>query len=237
MTSPNQQMYNSLQLAISNFDKDNLESYQNVANHFQKLVESEIQSIWLKHNYKINLELNNVKLGLVGSTINGSTAIGYIMEEFLTRQLDDTIFQKPMNSTINSLYDFKYLDDSKIELMVNLKSEKNTSSNNAICAGTILVEHYLANNKPKLYLILKSCYSIDEQESIINISDSSSVFMESFLLNGVSSDNRSWSKEFNPLSGRIQTPSKTKMKQFSNKSIPYYDHIESFIRNFAQRNQ
>ncbi|MCU0444759.1 MAG: hypothetical protein MUE85_07555 [Microscillaceae bacterium] len=220
----------SLQKAIKVFAQtNNLINYQDVARYFQILVDETIKCIWSFHHSTILFEMNQVKLALEGSSINSSTAIGYIVEEFIIRQLPN-FFKKEKISTNNSAYDFKYDDDGLLDLVVNLKAEKKGSNNKGICAGNILKAFYTANNKPKLYLIAKSKYEIDEGNSLLNIIGNNSIFLESFIMGNVNADKRNWSADFNPLSGRLQTPAEGISKNLSYKDIPEAKLILDFIQ-------
>jgi hypothetical protein len=220
----------SLQKVIKAFEQTkSLANYQEIAKYFQILVDETIRCIWNFHNSSILFEMNQVKLALAGSSINSSTAIGYIVEEFIVRQLPN-FFQKAQTSTNNSVFDFKYGEDKVLDLVVNLKAEKKGSSNKGICAGSILKEFYIANNKPKLYLIAKTKYEIDEKNSRLEIIGNNSIFLESFIMGNVNADKRNWSADFNPLSGRLQTPSENIIKNLSYKDIPEAKTILEFIQ-------
>lgn len=224
-----------LQKAIKSFaQSQNLKNYQEVAKHFQVLVNETIKCIWLFHHSTIYFEMNQVKLALKGSSINNSTAIGYIVEEFIVRQLPD-IFKKEKISTNNSAFDFKYLEDNILDLVVNLKAEKKGSSNKGICAGNILKDFYTSNNNPKLYLIAKSKYEIDEENSQLKIIDNNSIFLESFILDNLNADKRNWSADFKPLSGRLQTPSEGITKKLSYKDIPEAKLILELIKKLEDK--
>jgi hypothetical protein len=211
-----------------------INQYREIADIFQKLVEASIKDIWKKHNNKVQLSLNDVPICLEGSAVNTSTAFGFMIEEFLVRQLPN-FFTRSINSTINSVEDFSYIDDSKIELMVNLKVEKNTSNNNGIVAGNILRNRYIANDKPKLYLVLKSKYHLDEQHSDLHFDGTISYYLESFITrpNCLRADSRNWSSEYNILSGRLQAPNRTELSQCGINSIPEPELIRNFINNLA----
>ncbi len=211
-------------------DPITLPEYQSIAKTFQKLVELSINEIWVKHSKKVLLSLNDVLIGLEGSALNTSTAYGFMIEEFLVRQLPE-FFTRNVTATNKSIEDFSYSNHSKIELMVNLKVEKNTSKNNGIVAGNILRERYILNEKPKLYLIMKSKYQINETKSELKFIATSSCYLESFITqeNCLKTDRRNWTKKFNPLSGRLQLPNNTELAKCSIDSIPDPTAIYKFI--------
>jgi len=225
--------YESLKNLISNSNPNDLTNYRIIATNFQKLVNKTIKDIWEKHDNQISMNLNDVPICLENSAVNSSTAFGYLYEEFIAQQLNPKYFVTPKGSTTNSAYDFKFIDDTKIELLVNLKAEK--KNNPGICAANILINHYRQNSKPKLYLIFKSKYSIDTNNSNILFQGTESFYLESFIMSHIKSDSRNWSKEFKPLSGRIQAPTKTKMKKFSIQTIPEPEKILNYMNyNFAE---
>ena len=211
--------------------------YQEIAKLFQKLVIKDIQDIWIKHKKKIDMRLNKIPICLEGSAVNSSTAFGFIIEEFLVQQLSTKEYDKPKESTIASLYDFKFKMDDKIELLVNLKVERSGGSNSGVCAGNILKNYYSKDNKPKLYLVVKSEYDIDDKKSEVVFKNLSSVYLESFLTKEgmLKSDSRNWSNTFNILSGRLQLPSKDKLEKFGIQDIPEPEEILSFIDGLAEK--
>ena len=191
---------------IEKSNLENLQEYRKVAVLFQQLVEEEILNIWKKNDKKIAMFLSNVPLCKEGSAVNSSTAIGYLMEEFLVQQLSKNHFSKPDEKANTSAFDFSF-KNKKIHLVVNLKAEKTPGKNNGVCAGQQLLKFYTQDKKPKLYLVLKSKYSIDTKESKIDFLGLESRYLESWITYGkVKADRRGWSEKFNPLSGRLQQP-------------------------------
>ncbi len=207
--------------------------YQEIAKLFEKLILRDIKNIWLNHKNKIDMRLNKVPICLEGSAVNSSTAFGFIIEEFLVQQLSKKDYDKPTESTISSLYDFKFKIDDKIELLVNLKVERSGGSNSGVCAANILKNYYSRDSKPKLYLVVKSEYDINDKKSQVNFQRLSSVYLESFITqNGLlKSDNRNWSNTFNILSGRLQLPSNDKLERVGILDIPEPSTILEFIKH------
>tara|TARA_Y100001970_G_C14219275_1_gene851630 strand:+ start:1058 stop:1768 length:711 start_codon:yes stop_codon:yes gene_type:complete len=228
-------MKNELKEILKSSSKIDLIQYRAIASLFQKYVVDLVSDIWLKNNNQIIMELNDVPICLEGSAVNSSTAFGFIIEEFLVRQLPMNEFKTLTESTVNSVYDFKFFDDSKIELLVNLKVERAT--NNGVCAAKILMDYYNRNTKPKLYLILKSKYLIDSQNSNVLFDGIQSYYLESFITNEylIKSDSRNWSTSFNILSGRLQSPNKNVMKNLGIDDIPSPDSVLRFINNDLEK--
>ncbi len=213
------------------------EEYQKIAELFEKVVVEDVSQIWDKHKDKIDMRLNDVPVCLEGSAVNSSTAFGFLIEEFLVQQLPKDEYYTSDGSTTTSAYDVKLKDDEKIELLVNLKVEKEGSTNSGVCAGNILKNYYDKDDKPKLYLILKSKYKIDEEKSEVVFKGIESLYLESFLTKEglLKSDSRNWSNVFNALSGRIQIPTKTKMENIGIKDIPEPETILRFMDDLGDR--
>jgi len=228
--------YKKLDDYLKNIKKIGLKEYREIARMFQFLVEKEIKKIWKLHNQKINMRLNKIPICLEGSAVNTSTAFGFIIEEFLTQQLPAN-YVNADQSTVNSVFDFRYKNNEKIELLVNLKVEKNTSNNNGIVAANILKNYYKRNNKPKLYLIFKSKYHIDEKQSVVLCDNTTNIFLESFITHPgqLKSDSRNWSNVYNVLSGRLQLPSNRDIHNFNVETIPEPEKILEFMDDLAEK--
>ena len=206
----------------------NHKDYILFAKLFQELVNQNVKEILEKHSYTLSIEINKIKLATKGSALNSSTAYGYILEEFIVKQLP-SYYGLPVENTNNSAYDFMLKCDDVIDFYVNLKVEKD--SNRAVCAAKKLVNLYNSNNKPKLYLILKLAYNIDEDNSDLIITDQKCIYMESFIKEYLVADRRNWSEIFNPLSGRIQTPNNNEFESYTYDKIPPYQEIRDRIND------
>ncbi len=211
--------------------------YQKIAELFEKVVVEDISQIWEKHKERIDMRLNDVPVCLEGSAVNSSTAFGFLIEEFLVQQLPKDEYYTADGGTTTCAYDVKLKNDEKIELLVNLKVEKEGSTNSGVCAGNILKNYYDKDNKPKLYLILKSKYKIDEKKSEVVFRGIESLYLESFLTKEgmLKSDSRNWSNVFNALSGRIQIPNKSNMENIGIKDIPEPEIRLRFMDNLGDR--
>lgn len=168
-----------------------------------------------------------------------STAIGFVMEEFISSQLaicsrnndsvSDIVIKKLENrSTVNTSYDC-YCKYDGVFFMINIKVEKNGSHNNAVSAINILHKDYVETDKEveKAYMILKVFYDFgiskrDEQRKIM-INDIDSFFMEEIdFSRGHKQDNRNWSENFNKASGRLLIPVTFRTKnKLDEKEISY----------------
>ena len=203
------------------------EDYKHIAKEFQKLVDCDIKKIFKKHNNRLKAEINNVGLCRDGSAINTSTAIGYIIEEFIGRQLP-SYYKKPKTTT-QVPYDFIYEDNTKIHLLVNIKANK--GNNKGIVAKNILKKYYCKDYLPKLYLIYTVNYSIEEKTSTIVMNSCESIYLESFIHKYNKSDNRNWSKEYNKDSGRLQKPPK---KEMANYGIETIENWEKYFKEIKK---
>lgn len=210
-------------LKPSIFHKD----YLKYALLFQELVMQDVEHILNKHKRTLYISINEVELAKKDSAINSSTAYGYIVEEFIVRQLP-YYYKKPLENTNNSPFDFQLISDGKIHLYVNLKVEKDT--NNAVCAAGKLIDLYKSYKHPILYLILKLPYDIDESHSSLLINKPVSIYLESFITTYVKADSRNWtSKEYKPLSGRLQTPNNNNFDKYTYDKIPPFNEVKDAI--------
>jgi hypothetical protein len=246
MTTNNiKDLCNELDQYLDNNNLSIVENYRESARKFHNIIKNMLEYIILELGSELDMSINNVKILASGSVLKGSTAMGFIVEEIITRILKDSNLSNnfifPLE-TIDSAYDLKY-NHSKIDLLCNLKVEKHgelekgehnnkVSSNNGIVAGKILQKEYAKNiDIPKLYLISKVPYIIDLDNSKLLLLKErvTNHYLESFICSGIKSDNRNWSQEFNPLSGRLQMPTKTKLHNYSINTIPEYKEIRNLI--------
>jgi hypothetical protein len=244
---------NLINKQIENLDKhlnendlSTLENYQKSATLFKTLMETILGEIISQLDSTLQMTINGVDILIKGSVLKGSTAMGFIVEEIFTRIIKDSEFNDKFifpTETIDSAFDIKYNND-KIDLLCNLKVEKHgeiennvnnnkISYNGGIVAGKILQTEYAKNLEiPKLYLISKLPYIIDLDNSTLKLKkDIINVFLESFITDGITSDNRNWSQEYNPLSGRLKMPSKKNLEKYSIDTIPEYEKIKELIEH------
>ncbi len=104
--------------------------------------------------------------------IESSTAIGFIIEEFVVAKLemfthcDDSskyVIERFVGSTSSESYDF-FSESGGIRFMVNVKAEKADCKNNGVAAIGQLHRNYCEENpeQQKAYLVFKVIYSIGE---------------------------------------------------------------------------
>jgi len=236
---------NELDNHLNNTNLNEKINYQTAAKKFEKIIQKLLTLITEELNEELNMQINDVEILASGSVLKGSTAMGFIVEEIYTRVIKDSVIHNKFifpTETIDSAYDIKY-NHNKVDLLCNLKVEKHgeienqinnnkLSYNSGIVAGKILQSEYAKNiSIPKLYLVSKIPYTIDLDNSKLLLLKNkiSNIYLESFICSGIKSDNRNWSQEFNPLSGRLQMPTKTKLVNYSIDTIPEYQEIKELI--------
>lgn len=178
--------------------------------------------------------------------IESSTAIGFIMEEFIVSKLetyskshnnvDDIRIERIVNhGTQKTSYDC-YVNYQNVFFMINVKVDK--GNNNAVSAINILHNDYVCKNpdKEKAFLVLKTNYTFGEskqtKERKILIEGISVYALEEVDFSiGHKQDHRNWSEEFNPASGRLQVSNKfRKLNALSENEISY-SKTKQFIEN------
>ena len=153
--------------------------------------------------------------------IETSTATGFIMEEFIISKLEiyTSTFDGVENvkvlrvtncSTVDNSFDC-YVEYRDIYVMVNIKVEKFGSDNNAVAAINKLYQDYVIDQaeREKGFLVLKTKYffaqSVRDGQKKIFVDGIEGYWLEEFDFSlGHQHDNRNWSNEFNPNSGRLQ---------------------------------
>ena len=180
-----------------------MNNYQKSAIEFQKEITNDINLIYTKHNHNLNLELSSTNVLSQKSSVNGSTAIGFILEEFLILnllKLKPKLYYRSKASTNDGSYDL-YAKKNNIKILINLKVNKSKgSNNNAISALTKLITDYCLDGEQKLFLVFKTYYDVDTS---IKIKKTFSYFIEQILPQYIKIDNRRWSENSNELNGRV----------------------------------
>lgn len=163
--------------------------------------------------------------------IESSTAIGFCIEEFIVSKLitytssntnNDIKISRANSKTINSSFDC-YSKYQNNDFLINIKVDR--TGNNAVAAFEQLHNDYCLKmpDSIKHYMVLKLYYSINRENKKIKVNNVDAYFLEeiNFLLS-FKQDHRSWSKIFNPNSGRIQVTKKDLIKnRLKDKDISY----------------
>ncbi|QBF34807.1 hypothetical protein EG856_02690 [Mycoplasmopsis phocirhinis] len=187
----------------------------------------ELNNIFKIYGYEIEIKAEDLNLlKSRNSCLRSSTAIGYILEEFIYQKFknifknekDVNIFRSSY-STQKSSYDF-LITKKDYDLLINVKSDKGIGGgkNKAIAAINQLYKDYsnqMNFEKDFYYIVLKISYQLDQVKNDFN--DKQIVYFEKIKIcgfnvfsleeisfaNGHKQDNRNWSREFNPSSGRL----------------------------------
>ncbi|TQC53953.1 hypothetical protein E1I18_01310 [Mycoplasmopsis mucosicanis] len=189
---------------------------------------TEIDNIFKVYNYLIEIRAEDINvLKSKDSCIRSSTAIGYVLEEFIYQKLKNVmnysksfeIFRNK-SSTQSCSYDF-LVSSKKYDLLVNVKTENRNSANNAIAAINQLYKDYSKHillQKDFYYIILKIKYEIDTRSTNDNeiiyldkvkITDFDIYSLEEISFDkGFTQDHRNWGKEYKPISGRLHISKK-----------------------------
>lgn len=188
-----------------------------------------------KHFFTINLNKFNL-LSNKNSIIKSSTAIGFLVEEFIISQLinkniDSDLFQMYRdNHNSKKSYDCYYTKDSDI-FLVNIKTNKN--NNNAIAAIQTLLSDYKQfsmEGKTVHFAVIKLNYSILTIDNFSKTTSGLSIQPEVdfYFLEQIDfskehiQDKRNWSKEYNACAGRLLVS-----KQFLNEHSKSIDQISN----------
>lgn len=157
--------------------------------------------------------------------IESSTAIGFILEEFIVAKFEmcthcddesEYVIDRFVGATTSESYDF-YCEKNGIRFMVNVKAEKSGSANNAVAAISQLHRNYCEEypEQRKSYILLKILYSIGEENEDcvgrralprhIHIDGLESYCLEEIdFTKGHKQDNRRWSDKANTaVNGRL----------------------------------
>lgn len=229
---------------------NNKNLYWNNAILFKTKLIKSIEEILKVYGNELILILTDLNLlERIDNCIESSTSIGFCIEEFITSKLinytknnyDDNeikIFRNLKGKTQTQSYDF--LSSFKNELfLVNLKANK--GNNNAVSAIKQLYFDYVKNEEKviKHFMVLKMNYKINLNEKnirVINIKSIESYYLEEVdFKNGHKQDNRNWSEEFNPNSGRLQISKKFIKNNRLNEEDISYEKTKEYIKNIYNR--
>lgn len=182
--------------------------------------------------------------------IETSTAIGFILEEFITSKLEiytkkfhsnsDEILIKKISTSSATKYSFDcYGLYKNILFLINIKVQKEGSTNNAIAAINRIYKDYVEEsidniNAEKSYLILKTHYGFAKSKNDggrkISIKGTQCYALEEIdFSKGVLKDHRNWSKTFNENSGRLQIPNKWLINHRLKDSEISYNTTKDFL--------
>lgn len=191
--------------------------------------------------------------------IESSTAIGYILEEFIVSKLqmytncDNSskyVIQRFRGATSSESYDCFSIKDG-IKFLINIKTEKSGNANNAISAISQLYRDYCLTDpeKEKAFIILKITYKIGDsyegdshkapKPRHIFISNIASFCLEEIDFSKEhKQDGRNWSVT-NPSSntGRLLVSDKFRKDHKVPENIITYKNTKNGIESIIKRNE
>lgn len=192
---------------------------------FQNKIETYCRDIFKVYGNELLLRIEELNLlSNEDNCIESSTAIGYLMEEFLVSKLeiyteshklpkDYKIIRHKNSSTVKVSYDCIATIKNNIRALINIKADK--KNNTGVAAINMLHNDYVKSDpqQVKCFLVLKICYSFgnsktnDERKIIIK--QIKSYFLEEIDFSKEhKQDHRNWTNaQYNPNSGRLQVSS------------------------------
>ncbi|QGZ97943.1 hypothetical protein GE118_04020 [Mycoplasma sp. NEAQ87857] len=195
-------------------------------NSLKEVLLKEIDNIFKVYGYEIEIKAEDLNLlKSKYSCLRTSTALGYILEEFVYQKFKnvfknnkDWVIWREGESTQNSSYDF-VLSCNKFDALINIKTENINSQNNAVAAINKLhfdYEKKYNSGKDFYYILLKVIYSIDNKQTAMKTETieyykkmqiqrfTCYALEEVSFINGHNQDSRNWSnKGFKKESGRL----------------------------------
>lgn len=186
----------------------------------QDRIESYVRRIFAEYGNELSLRLGDLNLlQNEHNCLESSTAIGFILEEFLVSRLevstlnnegpeDFRICRNVDAATTSSSYDCSSRIGD-IRMLINVKVNKRGSNNNAVAAIGQLYKDFVRTDPTvdKCFLVLKVNYdfgSTSDGERKIFINDVVTYFLDEIDLSREhKQDHRNWSEEFQADSGRL----------------------------------
>lgn len=179
---------------------------------FQKNITSYTTNIFKVYGNELRLKLEEYNLlQNKNNSIESSTAIGYILEEFIISKLETYTncgknkysIKRDSGATTNKSYDC-LSETNNICFLINIKAEKKGQNNNAVAAIGQLYNNYCIDNpqKTKAYIVFKIIYSINGEYGVPNNTKERHIFIEDLetycleeidFRNEHKQDNRKWS--------------------------------------------
>ena len=190
--------------------------YYNSLISFKELLEDYMDNLFSVYEHELELMLANYNvLTRENNNIESSTAIGYILEEFIISKLH-TFTEHKKNAkfivypaeTAHKSYDC-FAEFNGIRFLINIKSTKDT--NNAVAAINKLKMDYCDDDTLKSFIILKVYYGFVKEgakRKIKILQYDTFAIEEVDFSGGHVQDHRSWSKENKLNSGRLQISTK-----------------------------
>ena len=199
------------------------------------MLAKKVNELFEKSNYKLLLSLQDYNLlEDADNCIATSTVIGYVIEEYIVSHLvggghnsdcEPFKVKRRSGATTKDSYDCWFENDD-VRFLVNIKAEKNGSSNDAVAAIRQLYNDYCESEPDvvKSYVIIKAKYKISEirisdgqYQRCIEVTGVDSYCLEEVELiacdGGFFQDHRNWSAGDNNLNnGRLRISSSFRHK-------------------------
>ncbi len=190
-----------------------MNKYYNKIVDFQKSIKSYATNIFKVYGKELILKLEEYNLlQNENNSIESSTAIGYILEEFIISKLETYTnceknkysIKRSSGATTNKSYDC-CSEKNNFCFLINIKAEKRGINNNAVAAiGQLYNNYCLENpNTTKAFIVLKIKYSIKGEYGTPNNAKERHIFiedLETYCLEEINfrdehqQDNRKWSE-------------------------------------------
>lgn len=231
--------------------------------HFQEKLKEYASNIFKTYGKELVLRLEEYNLlQNKHNCIETSTAIGFVIEEFIVSKLEmythcdeesEYIIDRYSTGTTSESYDCYSIKDD-LKFMVNIKAEKNKSANDAIAAIGQLHRNYCEEEptQQKSYIIFKVKYSIKEAEEetefrrakprCIYINGLETYNLETVdFSDGYRQDNRSWSANTEGKStknnGRLQISNKFREDHIVAEEEVSYEKTYDMLDNIFNGNK
>lgn len=225
---------------------------------FQRKVEEYVDQIFKYSSNELILRLEQLNLlNNKNNCLESSTALGFIIEEFLVSKLDeytirhngvkDYRVQRPDKPITHASYDCVSIIHDNIRALVNIKAYGNGRTNNGVAAIQQLYKDYVASLPlvKKCFLVLKVPYSFcssirsaSKGERAISVGTASSFFLESVDLSKEhQQDNRQWSKKGGQRnSGRLLISDAFRKNHIVADDLMSYENTVSMLKAVCERN-
>lgn len=237
--------------------------YKNILD-FQEQIKNYANCIFKTYGKELVLRLEEYNLlQNKHNCIESSTAIGFVLEEFIVSKLemfthcDDSTKYKIdrfVGATASESFDCFSISKSGCKFMVNVKAEKTGSANNAIAAIGQLHRNYCLEEpkQEKSFILFKVLYSIGEatednehkraKPRHIHIDALDSYCLEEVdLSKGHQQDNRSWSANSDSKNtknnGRLMISSAFRKAHAVKESKISYKNTFNMLNNLVKNNK
>jgi hypothetical protein len=183
-----------------------INDYYNTLQRFRDLLSAQVTKLISDYGQHLTIRLGDYNiLQREGNCLESATAIGYILEEFFVAKLEGLTHNNPKGYRLFSYSDGTatrscdcYATFNNLKILINLKTEKKGSTNNAVAAINRLAKDYCDNDEDNLaYLILKISYDYSDNDGERSLHLNKTPFLlfleECDFSRGHQQDKRRWS--------------------------------------------